>query len=68
MRLDTVISESPPALTVKDRCDKCGAQAWVIFGSEFGELHMCRHHSLKFEPALVEQGFEVTVDKRDDIS
>ena len=43
--------ERPP-LTVTDRCDCCGAQAFVraLFAS--GELTFCGHHGRELAPAL----------------
>lgn len=38
----TVIEES--ALTASDRCDRCGAQAYVRVVLPGGELLFCAHH------------------------
>lgn len=48
------MSDSPAALTALDRCDRCGAQAYVrvILGS--GDLLFCAHHGREFEPKLRE--------------
>jgi hypothetical protein len=32
-------------LTASDRCDRCGAQAWVRVQLRAGELHFCKHHA-----------------------
>ncbi|MDE2591533.1 MAG: hypothetical protein KGL41_01590 [Actinomycetales bacterium] len=37
--------EEAPALTTADRCDSCGAQAYVRVLLESGELLFCRHHA-----------------------
>ena len=40
------------ALTAADRCDRCGAQAYVRVRLITGELHFCAHHAKQFEPNL----------------
>ena len=42
-----------PSLSAADRCDRCGAQAFVrarLHGG--GELLFCAHHGRKHAPAL----------------
>ena len=41
-------------LTAADRCDRCGAQAYVrvVLESSGGELLFCGHHARKHEPQL----------------
>jgi hypothetical protein len=43
----------PAALTPVDRCDRCGAQAYirVVLGSG-GELLFCAHHARKYSERL----------------
>ena len=44
---------TPTPLTAHDRCDRCGAQAYVratLHGG--GELFFCAHHARKHVPAL----------------
>jgi hypothetical protein len=42
-----------PALTAADRCDRCGAQAYVrVRLVSGGELLFCGHHARKHLPAL----------------
>lgn len=36
--------EEPLTLCVADRCDRCGAQAFVITQHEAGPLYWCGHH------------------------
>lgn len=47
----------PVALTVADRCDACGAQAYVRVTLATGELLFCSHHAnenrAKLEPVVV---------------
>ena len=68
MNIDTVIQTPPPpppTLSAVDRCDKCGAQAYVAVGSDNGELQFCKHHAEKFLAVLTDQGFEITIDQRE---
>ena len=41
-------------LTTADRCDRCGAQAYVrvVLGASGGELLFCAHHARAVEPNL----------------
>ena len=42
-----------PSLTAADRCDRCGAQAYVRARlNAGGELLFCAHHARKHLPAL----------------
>jgi hypothetical protein len=46
---------SPPALTAEDRCDRCGAQAYVrVTMPSGGELLFCAHHGRAHEAKLRE--------------
>jgi hypothetical protein len=43
-------------LTAADRCDRCGAQAYVrVLLSSGGELMFCAHHGRQHAPALAER-------------
>jgi hypothetical protein len=43
-----------PTLTAADRCDRCGAQAYVRARLHVGgELLFCAHHGREHTPALV---------------
>ncbi|QKD79631.1 DUF7455 domain-containing protein [Actinomyces marmotae] len=42
-------------LTTADRCDACGAQAWVRVVLVSGELLFCAHHGRAHAPALAER-------------
>lgn len=47
----TTLATSP--LTAADRCDRCGAQAYVrVMLASGGELLFCAHHGRKHTPAL----------------
>jgi hypothetical protein len=54
-------------LTAKDRCDSCGAQAFVYVKGLSGELYFCGHHYAKNEEKLKSWSF-TTIDKRDTIN
>ncbi len=41
-----------PALTAFDRCDSCGAQAYVRVTLASGDLLFCAHHGAKFKEKL----------------
>ncbi|ACZ21525.1 hypothetical protein Sked_15900 [Sanguibacter keddieii DSM 10542] len=38
-------TETTETLTVADRCDRCGAQAYVRVQLPSGELFFCAHHA-----------------------
>lgn len=50
-----------PALTALDRCDRCGAQAFVRATLEHGELLFCGHHARQHAEALAKVA--VAVDR-----
>ncbi|GAB3286301.1 hypothetical protein GCM10027449_32890 [Sinomonas notoginsengisoli] len=43
-----------PTLTAVDRCDRCGAQAYVrvVLEASGGALQFCGHHARAVEPTL----------------
>lgn len=41
-----------PSLTAFDRCDSCGAQAYVRATLASGELLFCAHHGAEFKEKL----------------
>ena len=49
-----------PELTAADRCDRCGAQAYIrarlVTG---GELLSCAHHGREHLPALMDKAVDV---------
>ncbi|WP_425956893.1 DUF7455 domain-containing protein [Xylanimonas sp. McL0601] len=45
----TTLTTEP--LTVADRCDRCGAQAYVRVVLPVGELLFCGHHAREHAPA-----------------
>jgi hypothetical protein len=50
----TVIDEiaSPHELTASDRCDSCGAQAYIRVSIGSSELLFCAHHGKKYQEKL----------------
>jgi uncharacterized Zn finger protein (UPF0148 family) len=44
--------EAGHTLTAFDRCDSCGAQAYVRVTLSTGELLFCAHHGAKFKEKL----------------
>ncbi len=50
-------------LTAADRCDLCGARAWVRATMASGHLHFCAHHARGHIEALRERAL-VLVDER----
>jgi hypothetical protein len=43
---------SLPQLSSLDRCDSCGAQAYVRVRLQSGELYFCGHHASEVKAAL----------------
>jgi len=43
---------SPNELSALDRCDSCGAQAYVRVTMATGQLFFCAHHGAKFKEKL----------------
>lgn len=51
-------------LTALDRCDSCGAQAYIRVGTpKGGELLFCAHHANKHKTAMGKQGVIVITDE-----
>jgi hypothetical protein len=44
--------ESQFSLTALDRCDSCGAQAYIRVELDSGELLFCAHHGKKYQEKL----------------
>ncbi|HEY4152741.1 MAG TPA: hypothetical protein VGM38_05420 [Pseudolysinimonas sp.] len=49
---DTIDELELPSLTALDRCDSCGAQAYVRVTLASGDLLFCAHHGAKFKEKL----------------
>lgn len=54
-------------LKTVDRCDSCGAQAFVLVKGVSGELMFCGHHFNKNEAGLIKFAYEI-IDERDSIN
>lgn len=52
-----------PVLTAADRCDQCGARAWVRVSMASGQLLFCAHHANRHMEALRESAIEI-LDER----
>ena len=52
----TLISTS---LTAADRCDRCGARAYIRVVLPMGELLFCAHHGRAHEEAIKAQAVQV---------
>jgi len=47
-------------LTAADRCDRCGAQAYLLVRlPSGGELYFCAHHGREHEDTLRESGADI---------
>ena len=64
---ETVVSVPIKHLKVIDRCDQCGAQAFVIVKLLAGELMFCGHHYNKNKDKLNSEAYEI-IDERDSIN
>lgn len=49
---DSTVELDRHQLTALDRCDSCGAQAYVRVTMASGELLFCAHHGAKFKEKL----------------
>lgn len=45
--------------SAKDRCDRCGAQAYMLFSKGNTKLFLCGHHGNAHYKAAAEQQFDV---------
>ena len=55
---DGTVELGRPALSALDRCDLCGAQAYVRVTVATGELLFCGHHATEYKPKLIETALE----------
>lgn len=55
---DDTVELERAALTALDRCDLCGAQAYVRVTLASGELLFCAHHATAYKPKLIETALE----------
>ena len=47
-----IVDTLEPQLTAADRCDSCGAQAYIRVVVNSGELLFCAHHGKKYQEKL----------------
>lgn len=47
-----------------DRCDRCGAQAYVRFMKNGSELDFCGHHTNTYGDSLDKDGWNISIDTR----
>lgn len=57
------VLENSDTLTIHDRCDKCGAQAYVSVMLATGELHFCSHDWNEIEAKISDKA-QAVVDER----
>lgn len=58
------MTETPSVFTALDRCDACGAQAWVKAQLNSGTLYFCAHHARAFADKLSGEALEI-IDETD---
>ena len=58
---------STPKLTAQDRCDRCGAQAYVRAQVTAGELLFCGHHANKHRDAIITSGGRILEDNTESL-
>lgn len=56
-----------PVLTNADRCDRCGARAYVRVTVAGSPLHFCAHHGQEHLPALLERSDVEVLDETDQL-
>lgn len=50
--MTATVTPAAPSLTAADRCDRCGAQAYVRVVLTAGDLLFCAHHAKTYEDKL----------------
>jgi hypothetical protein len=50
--METTSAQAVRWLTPSDRCDRCGAQAYVVAVFDGGHLVFCVHHGRQYSAAL----------------
>lgn len=56
--MNATVTPSAPTLTAADRCDRCGAQAFVRVVLASGDLLFCAHHAKAYEATLKEKAVD----------
>jgi hypothetical protein len=62
-----VLDKKELTLLNTDRCDRCGAQAYLVAMKDKFELMFCAHHGTESLPALKVDGWDIH-DERDVLS
>lgn len=57
--MENPIAPRAAALDSEDRCDACGAQAYVRVELPYGELMFCGHHANEHLSKLQEQALRI---------
>ncbi len=52
--IENISTGSDYELSALDRCDSCGAQAYVRVTLASGELYFCAHHAAQFREKLAD--------------
>ena len=64
----TTTALAPQQLTALDRCDRCGAQAFVRAVLTSGDLLFCAHHGRAYAQVLAEKALTVEDDASFDLA
>jgi hypothetical protein len=62
-----VKKQEDKVLKIADRCDRCGAQAFILATGVSGELMFCGHHYHKYEYAITQWAYKI-IDELDTIN
>ena len=54
-----VKKQEDKVLKIADRCDRCGAKAFVLATGVSGELMFCGHHYHKYEYAITQWAYKI---------
>jgi ribosomal protein L37E len=54
-----VKKQEEKVLKIADRCDRCGAQAFILATGVSGELMFCGHHYHKYEYAITQWAYKI---------
>lgn len=66
MLLDGSPLEDPHPIDSADRCDRCGAQAYVRVTRPSGEIYLCGHHYAENKTAVLDGAWAVR-DERENL-
>jgi hypothetical protein len=54
-----VKKQEDKVLKIADRCDRCGAQAFILATGVSGELMFCGHHYHKYEYEITQWAYKI---------